>query len=60
MSSFLNADLNRWCNVRFDSIAAVFSSALAAYLFYGPGARSASEIGFTLSVSVQFSTLILW
>ncbi|KAL7413558.1 P-loop containing nucleoside triphosphate hydrolase protein [Mrakia frigida] len=53
-------NLNRWCNVRFDSLAAVFSSALAAYLVYGPGERTASAIGFTLSVSVQFSTLILW
>lgn len=57
-SQFYN--LNRWCNVRFDSLAAVFSSGLAAYLVYGPGERTASAIGFTLSVSVQFSTLILW
>lgn len=55
--SFYN--LNRWCNVRFDSLAAVFSCSLAAYLVYGPGYRDAAQIGFTLSVAVQFSQMIL-
>lgn len=59
-TSLLFYNLNRWCNVRFDTLAAVFSSSLAAYLVYGPGEREPSTIGFTLAVSVQFSSMILW
>ncbi|CED83676.1 Multidrug resistance-associated protein/mitoxantrone resistance protein, ABC superfamily [Phaffia rhodozyma] len=53
-------NLNRWCNCRFDVLAAVFSCCLAAYLVYGPGDRTPSTVGFTLAVSVQFSSMILW
>jgi hypothetical protein len=38
----------------------MFSSSLAFYLVYGPEKRDAAEIGFTLAVSVQFSSLLLW
>ncbi|TCD61149.1 hypothetical protein EIP91_008843 [Steccherinum ochraceum] len=33
---------------------------LAAYLIYGPQSRDASTTGFSLSMAVGFSTMILW
>jgi hypothetical protein len=59
-------NLNRWISVRIDTIGALFSSGLAAYLVYGTGAVHrhrpgyAAAIGFSLNMAVGFSSMILW
>ncbi|KAH7906916.1 P-loop containing nucleoside triphosphate hydrolase protein [Hygrophoropsis aurantiaca] len=53
-------NLNRWLSIRLDVISALFTSGLAAYLVYGNSTLNASDIGFSLSMAVVFSSLILW
>ena len=57
-------NLNRWISIRIDTIGALFSSGLAAYLVYGTGAIHrpgyAAAIGFSLNMAVGFSSMILW
>jgi hypothetical protein len=53
-------DGDRWVCIRIDGIGSIFTASLAAYLVYGGGARTASDAGFSLTVSVAFSGLILW
>ncbi|OJA20726.1 hypothetical protein AZE42_08495 [Rhizopogon vesiculosus] len=53
-------NLNRWICVRIDLIGAAFSAGLAAYLVYGRGVQEASNIGFSLTMAVGFSSMILW
>ncbi|KIP03522.1 hypothetical protein PHLGIDRAFT_534840 [Phlebiopsis gigantea 11061_1 CR5-6] len=52
-------NLNRWISTRSETLAALFTSALATYLIYGSH-RDASETGFSLSLAVGFSGQILW
>jgi len=52
-------DLNRWICIRLDTLGALFVALLAAYLVYG-GGISASRTGFSLTMAVAFSGLILW
>jgi hypothetical protein len=47
-------------SIRTDAIGSVFSSSVAAYLVYGNGVRTASDAGFSLTMAVAFSGLILW
>ncbi|KAH7929355.1 P-loop containing nucleoside triphosphate hydrolase protein [Leucogyrophana mollusca] len=53
-------NLNRWVCVRIDSMGALFSAGLAAYLVYGPSGSQPSNIGFSLNMAVGFSSMILW
>ncbi|KAH7912982.1 hypothetical protein BJ138DRAFT_1225912, partial [Hygrophoropsis aurantiaca] len=53
-------NLNRWVCVRIDSIGALFSAGLAAYLVYGPSSSQPSNVGFSLNMAVGFSSMILW
>ncbi|KAI0697137.1 multidrug resistance-associated ABC transporter [Cytidiella melzeri] len=55
--SFYN--LNRWVCIRIESLAGLFAAALATYLVYG-GRVNASNTGFSLTMAVGFSNMILW
>ncbi|OCH87310.1 P-loop containing nucleoside triphosphate hydrolase protein [Obba rivulosa] len=52
-------NLNRWLCIRTDALGGLFAALLAAYLIYGGGAR-ASNTGFSLTMAVSFSGMILW
>ncbi|KZS96534.1 P-loop containing nucleoside triphosphate hydrolase protein [Sistotremastrum niveocremeum HHB9708] len=51
-------NLNRWIAVRMDTLGAVFSATVAAYLVYGRDLNSGS-VGFTLSLISAFSSMLL-
>ncbi|EIM92492.1 uncharacterized protein STEHIDRAFT_127305 [Stereum hirsutum FP-91666 SS1] len=55
-------NLNRWICVRIDTLGGLFAAGLAAYLIYGPAKDTmhASDTGFSLTMAVGFSGLILW
>lgn len=59
-ANILTFNTNRWSNLRLDFLACIFSTLVSIYLIYGPSRRDASTIGFTLSVTVSFSSMILW
>ncbi|KAJ3551685.1 hypothetical protein NM688_g4563 [Phlebia brevispora] len=52
-------NLNRWVAVRIEALAGLFAAVLAVYLVYGRGATS-SDTGFSLTMAVGFSSMILW
>ncbi|KDQ56810.1 hypothetical protein JAAARDRAFT_131890 [Jaapia argillacea MUCL 33604] len=52
-------NLNRWIGMRIDALGGIFAAALAAYLVYGRQLSSASDTGFSLTMAVGFSSLIL-
>ncbi|KAF9449105.1 multidrug resistance-associated ABC transporter [Macrolepiota fuliginosa MF-IS2] len=52
-------NLNRWVAVRIDVLGASFTTTLAAYLVYG-SMTTPTGIGFSLSMAVDFCTMILW
>ncbi|KAL4243444.1 hypothetical protein ABKN59_001093 [Abortiporus biennis] len=52
-------NLNRWICIRIESLGGVFASGLAAYLVYAGGV-TASNTGFSLTMAVGFSSMILW
>ncbi|KAH9028058.1 hypothetical protein EDB83DRAFT_1910018 [Lactarius deliciosus] len=57
--SFYN--MNRWINLRIDFLGGLFAASLAAYLIYVPNERSLpSDTGFSLTMAIGFSSLILW
>ncbi|KAH9041238.1 P-loop containing nucleoside triphosphate hydrolase protein [Lactarius pseudohatsudake] len=57
--SFWN--MNRWINLRTDFLGGLFAASLAAYLIYLPTERSLpSDTGFSLTMAIGFSGLILW
>lgn len=41
----------RWVSVRLETMAAAFSSGLAAYLVYGQTSVGASKVGFSLNMA---------
>ncbi|KZS96535.1 P-loop containing nucleoside triphosphate hydrolase protein [Sistotremastrum niveocremeum HHB9708] len=51
-------NFNRWIAVRMDTLGAVFSGIVAAYLVYGRDLNSGS-VGFTLSLISAFSSMLL-
>ncbi|KAI0052512.1 hypothetical protein FA95DRAFT_1675194 [Auriscalpium vulgare] len=55
-------NLNRWISLRIDILGGVFASALGAWLIYGPQGSTAlpSNTGFSLTMAVGFSGMILW
>ncbi|KAH9984900.1 hypothetical protein BJV77DRAFT_1035217 [Russula vinacea] len=57
--SFYN--MNRWISLRVDFLGGLFAACLAAYLIYVPNERvRSSDIGFSLTMAIGFSGLILW
>ncbi|KAF5327417.1 hypothetical protein D9619_004696 [Psilocybe cf. subviscida] len=52
-------NLNRWISIRIDLLGAMFTSALAGYLITNK-TLSAANIGFSLSMAVEFTAMILW
>ena len=52
-------NLNRWIDIRIDALASLFSASLAFYLVYLQDAK-ASNTGFSLNMSIGFSSMILW
>ncbi|OCH87314.1 P-loop containing nucleoside triphosphate hydrolase protein [Obba rivulosa] len=53
-------NLNRWVCLRLDAlVGGLFVALLAVYLVYGDSTR-ASTAGFSLTVAVSFSSMILW
>ncbi|KAH9041259.1 hypothetical protein EDB85DRAFT_1921835 [Lactarius pseudohatsudake] len=57
--SFYN--MNRWISLRIDFLGGLFAAGLAAYLIYVPNARSLpSDTGFSLTMAIGFSGMILW
>lgn len=52
-------NLNRWICVRVDGLGAAFAASLAFYLVYIRGG-SAATTGFTLSMAISFSGIIIW
>ncbi|KAH9028052.1 ABC transporter type 1, transmembrane domain-containing protein [Lactarius deliciosus] len=50
-----------WINLRIDFLGGLFAAGLAAYLIYVPNERSLpSDTGFSLTMAIGFSSLILW
>ena len=45
--------------MRIDVLEAVFTTALASYLVYGPSV-GAGDTGFSLNMVVEFCSMILW
>ncbi|KAI0248983.1 hypothetical protein BJV78DRAFT_1276336 [Lactifluus subvellereus] len=57
--SFYN--MTRWISLRIDFLGGLFAAALAAYLIYVPHQRVLpSDTGFSLTMAIGFSGLILW
>ncbi len=52
-------NLNRWIDTRIDALAALFSASLAAYLVYFQD-TAAFNVGFSLTLAIDVSTMILW
>ncbi|KAH9166803.1 hypothetical protein EDB89DRAFT_2075434 [Lactarius sanguifluus] len=51
----------KWINLRIDFLGGLFAASLAAYLIYVPNERSLpSDSGFSLTMAIGFSNLILW
>ncbi|KAI9453050.1 P-loop containing nucleoside triphosphate hydrolase protein [Lactarius psammicola] len=53
--------IDRWISLRIDFLGGLFAAGLAAYLIYVPRERSLpSDIGFSLTMAIGFSGMILW
>lgn len=52
--------MSRWIRVRIDVLGGIFAATLAAYLFYGREAPTASNTGFQLNLAVTFTAMLLW
>ena len=52
-------NLNRWIGMRIDALGATFATALASYLLIRR-TISAANIGFSLTMALDFCNLILW
>lgn len=53
-------NLNRWISFRIEALGALFASCLAAWLVYAQPGSTASNTGFSLTMAVGFSGMILW
>lgn len=51
-------DTNRWIAVRVETLGGLFAGSVSVYFIYGSN-MSAGYIGFTLSMLVNFSRLVL-
>jgi hypothetical protein len=52
-------NLNRWICIRVDTLGGAFAAGLGAHVIYGRG-MSSNDAGFTLTMAVAFSGMILW
>jgi hypothetical protein len=52
-------NLNRWVAIRSDLLGASFTAALAAYLI-AKKTINAANTGFSLNMSIEFCSLIIW
>ena len=52
-------NLNRWIGIRIDALGAIFTAALASYLLIRRS-LNAANIGFSLSMALDFCSIILW
>ncbi|KDR83119.1 hypothetical protein GALMADRAFT_238944 [Galerina marginata CBS 339.88] len=52
-------NLNRWIGIRIDLLGAIFTASLASYLLIHR-TLTAANIGFSLSMSLEFCSMILW
>lgn len=52
-------DLNRWISFRIDVLSSVFAAVVTSYLVYGQQ-LGPSTVGFTLTMTLAFTGLILW
>ncbi|KAI9449921.1 hypothetical protein BJY52DRAFT_1227472 [Lactarius psammicola] len=53
--------IDRWISLRIDFLGGLFAAGLAAYLIYVPRERSLpSDTGFSLTMAIGFSGMILW
>ncbi|KAL0959258.1 hypothetical protein HGRIS_014529 [Hohenbuehelia grisea] len=52
-------NLSRWLNIRIEALGGLFTSSLAAHLFYFSG-HNASDTGFSLDVAVAFNGMLLF
>lgn len=52
-------NLNRWIAIRVDLLGAMFTASLASYLLV-KSKLGAADIGFSLNMSVESCSLILW
>ncbi|KAJ7274255.1 P-loop containing nucleoside triphosphate hydrolase protein [Mycena rebaudengoi] len=52
-------NLNRWVSIRIDALGSLFSAALSAYLVY-VAHTSAADTGFIITMSVTFTSTLLW
>ncbi|KAH9986083.1 hypothetical protein BJV74DRAFT_845474 [Russula compacta] len=54
-------NMNRWVSLRVDFLGGLFAAGLAAYLIYVPNERALpSDTGFSLTMAIGFSGMILW
>ncbi|KAI0039394.1 P-loop containing nucleoside triphosphate hydrolase protein [Auriscalpium vulgare] len=55
-------NLNRWVNLRIQTLGSAFSAGLAAWLVYGSnrGESLPSNTGFSITMAIGFSGMILW
>ncbi|TDL20538.1 P-loop containing nucleoside triphosphate hydrolase protein [Rickenella mellea] len=52
-------NINRWIGIRADTLGAMFSTVVTAYLVYGTNTRAGS-VGLTLTIVTAFAGEILW
>ncbi|KDQ18018.1 hypothetical protein BOTBODRAFT_155037 [Botryobasidium botryosum FD-172 SS1] len=52
-------NMNRWIGIRMDLLGGLFTTGLAAYLIYGGHSSDASDVGFSLTISLALSSMIL-
>ena len=52
-------NLNRWIGIRIDALGTIFATALASFLLVRR-TISAANIGFSLTMALDFCNLILW
>ena len=54
-----SSNLNRWISIRIDALGTIFATALASFLLVRR-TISAANIGFSLTMALDFCNLILW
>ncbi|KAF9077569.1 P-loop containing nucleoside triphosphate hydrolase protein, partial [Rhodocollybia butyracea] len=52
-------NVNRWIAIRTNALAGLFTAGLGGYLVYGNGSVSAANTGFSVTMAVTFTSLIL-
>lgn len=47
-------------SMRIDALGGLFVASLAAYLVYGRILSTAADAGFSMTMAISFSSMILW